>query len=377
MLDMVPVRSALDVPLTARKVPATTAAPVRILIALSLIVLASFSGADTAAPSQWFSWLALYISCIYPTVAAEIPGIGWVDIDPAAITSLMDAYPGNVRDLFTDAAKQAADMTSITGQDQTRHTALAAAITAFAVACNLPSPALGSHLLTRVSLFLGSLEIQAHLSIVVYLSGKHYTAARAAGGASNIATYHIARPTAIQNRSFGGLSLVSLSGVLKMSESAVEAISETWKRQTAMRSVCLQQFATLKSIRASEGGDVFYTTFALLEYADLHSYLIIRKFLDSYSFALAIPAIAGEFGYYLSCVNAISAIPAVYRPLYKAMLADRTKLFKRDELKTLLGLAVVVLTPAFPRIADFAHTPPAPAILAEFNQRKAIADAQA
>jgi hypothetical protein len=379
-LALTPLASALDVPLTVHRMPATTSRQERISVAIMLSLIAGCTNSVDSSDNRWLNFIIFYIDLLYPQLTGSLKGVTLRDMSGDEVNASVAAFRGAPVTWFSPAASQSGVLTDYSPDDNVRKTTMIGAIAELTRIVGLPSCNIDVGRLAKITNHLGAGEAQGHLSILVYLAGKHYHPAGMAtarqGGTtttSNLQTYHVARPKAIQDKFFDGESLVTLSGDWRMVEHSIERISAVWAKNTSIRSQVIGQFASLKSGLAGASADIFYLTFSLLEYADMHSYLIIRGFLEAYPFAMAMPSLAGEVAYFLAGVEQLSNLPALKRPLYKVMMGDKFKIFKRDDLPKLLGLAVQVMSISSPNLGGFESTPPPTDISAEFNTRLAAA----
>jgi len=133
------------------------------------------------------------------------------------------------------------------------------------------------------------------------------------------------------------------------------SIGGAWQLWTSARATVVAGLSSGVSVQADSNLDVVYTTFKLLEYAEMHSYIIISQFLRGHPKVYEISSLYGEISIFIGHVRALGQIPARQRPFYKLILGDKTSIFKRTEYTRLLGLAVGILARTNDKIRRFQH----------------------
>jgi hypothetical protein len=357
-----PISSTLDDKPVGWKFGEVPKREVRLAFAFLLIALGALSLEDQDT-RQWTTFILTYIDLMFPSVAQTVQEVEWKTIPPAMITLLegiatLDLDLSSIRH---DRTKVRTGLTgaTLTPDDQTLIAAFSSSFATLSTTLGLPAYTNNNRVLGLVYL-LGSIEITAHLSLVVFLCGKRVNDVTRSAITEK-------RPKAIEEKYFPKKECVSLSGFLRLSNASHSILSTVWSLNSRLRSAVVREFATFNSLDASINAEVMYTTFKLLKYADMHVMIFCMELLDAHPKVFRLQAVRAEIALLVGEINAFKTLSAIERPYYRLMHGDRGEMFRRQNYPNLLGLAVAVLGRTKSTLLQFNHDAPA-AIIREFDE---------
>jgi hypothetical protein len=325
--------------------------------------------ATEGTPTKWMNYILSYLAAIFPAVMADTPRVREVTVtgdQSHRLLELMDTLLdiGETIDIdsHTREATEAAigETTRGTVVDTCRH------ILRLADDLGLPTGT-PSACAYRVGACRDANQVVGHLSLVAFLMGKKITNV---GERSNVSSITMKRPAAIEKKYLGERRSPILSGALRMSDVAHEGIYNAWGYHGAIRAHLVKGFCQFAAADATPLQEVFNTTFKLLEYSGIQSYVIVRTFLSAYDFAWGLSTIQADLQFWEASCRSLLEVDVSVRKYVKLILSDKTSIFKRPNMPRLISLAVQVLSRDAPTLKNFYYDA-VPTVMAEFETMRA------
>jgi len=375
VLGVDPGKSSLDTVVPYLKFPSGEGAGHRdrtldFGLAMALVGSAADSGNETA----WMSYILTHVSLLFPTLLADCPGVSAVPISSDEANTIGKAVQDLLevdRALGGEVSTDKAALDGALSVDQ-RTKVAEALFSLFSMMDSKGLPSGSPHpSMYNISQSRDANQIVGHLSLVAFLMGKKIVTQ---GTGVNVTSITDKRPLAIERKYLEGRKSAILSGAVKLSPASYSGIHAAWNYHGAIRAHLVKGFCQFASSTASPLMEVFNTTFKLLEYSGIQSFIIVKTFLATYEFAWGLTSIQADLQFWESSCKSLLEIDVAYRKYAKLIMADKTSIFRRQNMPKLISLAVKVLGKETPTLLQFVSED-IPSVLVEFERARAMVEA--
>lgn len=199
-----------------------------------------------------------------------------------------------------------------------------------------------------------NIELAGVLGVLAYAIGKRLTATNVEGfdrkRYQNIIDRYLKLVKTDPNPFTG-----ALGGPSRPRQSLYPIINRAFGNDAAARKYMVHGFIQLSAEEETVTAGAAFLPFRLLRFAGIASYPIVTNFLNTYEYAYNIPGLKGGIAYYCASCMHLMKVPEEVRPYIKLIHQDRTDMFHRPDIGSLLNVAVVVMSETYPSLEDFEH----------------------
>jgi hypothetical protein len=206
-----------------------------------------------------------------------------------------------------------------------------------------------------------NIELAGVAGMLAYSIGKRYTP-------ENAASFTTRRPQNIIDRYLKmqkddpNPELCALNGPARPRSELYKRVYRAFGNDTAARNFMIHSMVGLAAEAETMTAGVAFLPFRLLRFSGIAAYPIITNFLSTYDYAYDIPLLKGNIAYFTaSCIHLLS-VPQQVRPYYKIIHGDRTTVFHRPDIKSLINVATTIMKENYPTLEDFEHDESDPSV---------------
>jgi hypothetical protein len=210
----------------------------------------------------------------------------------------------------------------------------------------------------------GSMERASYFALLIYLSGKPI--------ASKFDAISSRRPANLEAKYNQGISWLSLTGLLKMSEAGARRVGMAWEIDGVFR---YGFFWPLHGLIHQQNDPVLgavATMVGLLDMAQLAHVKIITDFFQMFPWAVDLQGVAREINTLALDARTWAGYPLAEQPYAKLLYRDQFKAFDSKNLKRLIALANDMLVASQPTVAGYNVKGAESSLVNEFNNLKAV-----